>query len=108
MVDGRHRASLGTEPGARRQVQLARLSGMAARQLIAKEVREQGVIPVTPAVVVDWGQEHVRTLQLFEQTLAVTSPGHRVAQVGIELVQDAGGQQELPRRRRKSRDDGLE
>jgi hypothetical protein len=42
------------------------------------------VIPITPALVVDRRQEHVRTLQLDEQTLAVASPGHRVAQVGIE------------------------
>src|ERR1700730_11385054 len=99
--------SLGGEPVARRPRRLARLSGVAARQLIVQEVREQGVIPVAPAIIVDRRQKHVRTLQLVKQTLAVASPGYRVAHVGIELVQYAGAKQELPRRRRKAREDCL-
>ena len=54
------------------------------------------VVAVPPAVVVEGEYEQVAAIQRLQHGLAITLPGHGIAQRAGEAVQDARTDQELP------------
>jgi hypothetical protein len=94
LLDGAHRQSTCGIPAGGAPVQRADLGRRLTAELIPEQLGEQVVVPVGAAPRSDGGDEAVGPLQAGQHGLAAVAAGERVGQVAVQLVHDAGPQQE--------------
>ena len=90
--DRRRRLTVLVVPAAGPAMQIGDFLGPLIEQAGLQHVREQVVVAVPVAPVVQRDQEQVRAVQLLEGDLAVMSAGHGVAQRAAQPVQQTGAQ----------------
>ena len=94
----RHRlvdVGVGTEPGARRPVQLGLALGRLALESALQVGREEVVVAVPLTVLVERLDEQVLLVQPFQHRLAAGQAAHRGAKACAQAIEDRGGQQEI-------------
>jgi hypothetical protein len=101
VVDGLGDRPVLAMPGRGATVQQGREPGLGLVQLTAHHLREQRVIAVPAAGVVQGLQEELGPLDLLQHALRAARAGYRVAQRCAAAVQDAGAEQEGAGHRRQ-------
>ena len=78
------------------QADLDQFARLLVHQVRTQNVREQMVIPVPPAAVVERDDEQVPAIERLQHGLPAVLAGDGVAQRAAQPVQDGGAQQETP------------
>ena len=94
MADRRRRLPVLVVPVAGAAMQVSDLVGSLVEEVGPQHVREQVVVAVPVAAVVERDQEQVGAVQRLQGGLAAGPTGHGVAQRAAQPVQQAGAQQE--------------
>ena len=98
----------GLVPRCRPSVQIRDVARMAHRQPRTEDLREQRVISVPAAFVVEGDDEQVGTLELLQPRLALRLARHGIAKRTAQAIEDGGAQEELLGPGRESREDLLD
>ena len=96
MADRLGRLAVLLVPRARPPVQLRNVVGPLVQQVRLQNVREEVVVAVPLAAVVERDQEQVPSIQRLEHGLAAVPAGNGIAERAAQPVQDGGLQQEVP------------
>ena len=95
MVDRGWEIAVPLVPAARSPVKLRKVIGLLVQQPGAHHVREEVMVAIPAALVVQWHDEEIALLQRFQEPPAVVPLGDGVAQRAAQPVEDGGTQQEI-------------
>ena len=95
MTQRRRAIAVRGEPLRGTPVQVLELAAELRAQLRAQQLREERVIAVPRAVLVERSQQRATMLEAGEHPLTVRAAGQRVGQVAADHVDDGRAQQEL-------------